>query len=567
VKGNLNVILDGRGPLTLRESNYVTSGGEGAVYRAGATIIKIYTDPAKMTRDGMADKVKALAGIHHPAIAAPAGLVTDEQRHPLGFHMPFVAGEPMPRIFTADFRARAGFDDANARALTADMRDATQCAHDNGAVMVDANEFNWIVDPAGFKPHVIDVDSWAIGRWPATVIMPSIRDWRAKTFDHATDWFSWGIVAFQVFTGIHPYKGRLDGYRPGELEKRMRDNASVFAPGVRLPHSARDPSCIPGPLLDWFRAEFQDGARTMPPSPLDTKKVAAPAVVLRAVISSGQGLIHEKLFTSIASSAVRVWPCGAVLLATGEVVDLDTKRRIGALKSPDGEVLRAGSGWLLADWEAGRPAFSYAEHGLEADLNFGLSIRGFFRADDRLFVITESELVEVVFSNPGRPVLTIGQRWGVRPNATRWFDGVAVQDVLGASFLIVPTKTGLVQARVKSLDGLTPIAGCACGRFAAIVASDKTGAYRRIEFTFTADMQMLDVWEGPNDGPDLNMTVLPKGVVATIVTDGELVIFVPVNGNINKIQDRGITTDLRLSRWGDKVTYILDGAVWRVQVK
>ena len=164
-------------------------------------------------------------------------------------------------------------------------------------------------------------------------------------------------------------------------------------------------------------------------------------------------------------------------------------------------------------------------------------------------------------------MLTIGQRWGVRPNATRWFDGVAIQDVLGASFLMMPTKTGLIQVRAKELDGLTPIAGIATGRFAAIVASDRNGAYHRVEFTWEANHTIYKAWQGPNDGPDLNMTVLPKGVVATIVTDGELVIFVPVNGNINKIQDRGITTDLRLSRWGDKVTYILDGAVWRVQVK
>ena len=569
MKGNLKVILEGRGPLTLRELNYVTSGGEGAIYRAESTIIKIYADGEKMTRDGMADKVRALAAIRHAAIAAPTGVVLDEKQKPIGFYMPFVAGEPMPRVFTADFRARTGFDDATARNLTAGMHEATQCAHDHGAVMVDANEFNWIVDPAAFKPHVIDVDSWAIGRWPATVIMPSIRDWNAKSFDERTDWFSWGIVAFQVFTGIHPYKGRLDGYKPGELERRMRDNASVFASGVRLPHSARDPSCVPGPLLDWFRAEFQDGTRTIPPSPFDTAKIAAPAArVLRIVVSGAQGLVHERLTRRTGKPFVQVWPCGAARLDSGEVIDLSTGRLIGTVISPDAEVIKLGSAWLLADWHGAVPVLNYSAGDRIATLPLGLYARRFFRSNERLFAVTERELVELNIGHVADPpVVTIGQRWGIRPNAIQWFDGVAVQDVLGAAFLVLPTETGMVQARVKELDGLTPIDGRAHGRFAAIVASDHAGAYHRIEFTFTAAHESYTAWIGPNDGPDLNMVVLPKGVVATIVVDGEVVIFVPTNGNINKVQDRDISTALRLFRWDDKVLYIRDGDVWRMSVK
>lgn len=563
MKGNLKVKLDGKGSLVLRESNYVTAGGEGAIYRVGATVVKIYADAGKMTRDGMAEKIKLLSAIKHPSILSPAGVVTDDGDNPVGFYMPFGEGEPMPRVFTADFRARSGFNDAGARSLTAQMRDATQCAHDGGAVMVDANEFNWIVDPA-FKPLAIDVDSWAIGRWPATVIMPSIRDWRAKKFDHGTDWFAWGIVAFQVFTGIHPYKGRLDGYKPSELERRMRDNASVFAPGVRLPHSVRDFSCIPAPLLDWFDATFAKGSRIAPPSPLDGTKMAPAARVLRAVIGTGAGLLHEKLY-SVGSPVVRIWPCGAALLASGDIVDLATKARIGGFAT---EVVRAGTGWLMVDSTGGVPSFQYSGGGRVYKMDCGLFVRGVFRSADRIFVITETDLVEVEVANaPDRPVLAIGQRWSARPNATKWFDGVAIQDVLGSAFLTLPTKTGVVQVRTPELNGLVPVAGVGNGRFAAIVAADRAGAYKRVEFSFDSEMGTYSVWTGANDGPDLNIVALPSGVVATIVEDGEVVVFVPSNGNVNKVQDRGIATDLRLFRWDSKVVYIRDGAVWRMQVK
>jgi hypothetical protein len=572
MKGNLNVTLVGRGPLVLRESNYVTSGGEGAIYVAGNTVIKIYADKRKMVRDGMAEKIRALSAIKHPSIVAPAGIVTDDKSSdPIGFHMPLVSGEPLPRAFTADFRARTGFADAAAAGVAHVMWDATRCAHDHGAVMVDANEFNWLLDDRHFFPRVIDVDSWAIARWPATVIMPSIRDWRAKSFDAMTDWFSWGIVAFQVFTGIHPYKGRLDGYKPGDLERRMRDGASVFAPGVRLPQSARDPSRIPGPLLDWFRDEFQDGGRSAPPDPLDvSKKAPTAAKVMRTVVGDASGLVHEKVFAAIRP-VVRVWPCGAALLDNGEVVDMAGRDgpRIGGL-GPGGEVVRADGGWLLAHCSAGKASLWWSARGEFAPINLDLAARALFRSGDRLFVVTESELVEVAArgTSSGPPVAMIGQRWGVRPNATRWFDGVAVQDVLGAAFLVLPTKAGIIQARATELDGLTPIAGVGSDRFACIVASDRTGAYRRVEFAFDASGSPAKApWIGPNDGPDLNMVAMPSGAVATVVEDGEIVIFVPANGNVRKVQDAGIATNVRLSRWGTKVVYLCDGAVWWVRTK
>lgn len=406
--------------------------------------------------------------------------------------------------------------------------------------------------------------------------MPSIRDWRAKRFDAATDWFSWGVLAFQVFVGIHPYKGKLDGYRPGDLERRMRDNASIFASGVRLPHSARDLGCIPAPLMEWFHAEFQDGARTAPPSPLDRPAVAAAALVLRASIGPEQGLVHEKVFAHGASAVVRVWPCGVGLLASRELVDPATGRGIGALMSPDAEVIRVADGWLLADLRDGRPALFHAPFGIQYDyepgrttaLDLGLAMRRFFRADDRLFAVTDRELVELtVGALLDRPVLTMGRRWGARPNATRWFDGVAVQDVLGAAFLMLPTATGMVQARTPELDGLVPVAGCGNGRFAAVVASDRAGVYHRIELTFAADHGSYTAWRGPNDGPDLNMVALPTGVVATVVEDGEVVIFVPANGNVRKVRDRGIATDVRLSRWDGKVVYLRDGDLWTMRVR
>jgi len=178
-----------------------------------------------MLREGLVGKIKLLSKLQHKFIVAPTGIVQSKNGKPIGFCMPFSSGEPLPRVFTNDFRVRTGFDDKDASVLVHRMREVVQFAHSNRALLIDANEMNWLAVLAGNKgpePRVIDVDSWAIGQWSAKVIMPSIRDWHAKQFDQNTDWFAWGIVTFQIYTGIHPYKGKLVGFKPSEMEKRMK---------------------------------------------------------------------------------------------------------------------------------------------------------------------------------------------------------------------------------------------------------------------------------------------------------------------------------------------------------
>lgn len=573
-KGNIKVVLAGRGPVTLRESDYVTTGGEGSIYRTGQTIVKIYTDAAKMQRDGMPEKINLLAGLKHRGIVAPQGLVLDEKKEPAGFYMPFVDGEPLSRVIVSDYRARTGFADKDAATLAASMHEIVAYAHAHKALMVDANELNWLVAFAKGSlaaATVIDVDSWSVGRWPATVIMPSIRDWNAKTFTAATDWFAWGIVAFQVFTGIHPFKGRLDGYKPGDLIQRMRDNASVFARGVRLPHSVRDFSCIPGPLMDWFRATFQQGVRSglAPPSPLDTSKPAAAARVLRAVTTATGGLVFEKLFERAGDPAVRVWANGAVRLESGRLIDLTTGRHLISQSNLDCEVVKCSSGWLTADHtESGEIYLVHTSENFNelTQQSLGIAVRRMFRAGERLYAITDHEMVEIDCRILGRPQITVGRRWNMMVKATTWLDDVAVQDVLGSAFVVIPHAGGVHQVRVPELDGAKVVAGKAGGRFAAFTVLDRDGSYRKVELAFDATFGSYRHWTGPSDSAELNMGILPRGVVATIVDDGELAIVVPSTGTVNRVADKGVTTAMKLANWGEKIVYVADGAVWQLRM-
>src|SRR4030042_7024396 len=124
--------------------------------------------------------------------------------------------------------------------------------HDKNCLIVDGNELNYLVNNDFITPYMIDVNSWQTPSYNATAIMPSIRDWSTTTFSELTDWFSFAIISFQLFIGVHPFKGTHKKYRRNDFVNRVKDSVSVFNSQVSLPPSARDFNLIPGSYKDWY---------------------------------------------------------------------------------------------------------------------------------------------------------------------------------------------------------------------------------------------------------------------------------------------------------------------------
>ncbi|MBI4068163.1 hypothetical protein HY413_02005 [Candidatus Kaiserbacteria bacterium] len=567
------VVLEGKGQVTLNANAHVATGGEGSIYRIGDTGIKIYLDPDRIRREGLTEKVRMLSQLRHPYIVAPQGLVTTTTGVPVGFYMPFADGTPLPRLFTNDFRKQVGFTDPDASKLVEGMREGVQFAHDHQAIMVDGNELNYLgmlAKKRAPEPRFIDVDSWTIGRWKSTAIMLSIRDWHAKGFTPLTDWFSWGIVTFQLYTGIHPYKGRLDGFDFGDFESRMKANASVFRKSIRLNNAVRDFSCIPAGLAGWYEAVFEHGERTVPPSPLAAMQIPARARTMR-VVATGKGtLVFEKLLERTNDEALRVFPCGVALFASGTLIDLRSKREIGTADPATAEVARVEDGWLIVSGRSGNMRAQYVDHTSRVNHVIALPITGeqCVRYENRLFIVSNRGLTEIVLKLFGKPILAVGQTWGAMPLSTRWFDGCGIQDALGAAYLVAPYGDAMcAHIRVRELDGITPVAAKSGNRFVAVAGIDKSGTYRKYEFACNKDYDAYTLWQGKADGPELNMAILARGVCATIVEDGRMSIFVPSTGAKTDVQDPHIATDMTLYADTDRVVYTRDDAVWSVKMK
>ncbi len=67
--------------------------------------------------------------------------------------------------------------------------------------------------------------------------------------------------------------------------------------------------------------------------------------------------------------------------------------------------------------------------------------------------------------------------------------------------------------------------------------------------------------------PELNVAMLPKGVIAYIVDDGHLVIEAPTSSNVTDVKDSKIKSSFTLFNWENRVVYTDDHQVWAISTK
>ena len=156
--------------------------------------------------------------------------------------------------------------------------------HSRGILIVDLNEMNFLVAPDFSELFFIDVDSYQTPSFPATVLMESVRDRHAKAFSSDSDWFSFAVVSFQMFVGIHRSRERIRLFNTCLTTRRNSTracsaNVSVLHPGVSVPAACLPFSVIPPNYLDWYRAVFEQGKRLPPPQAVQAViAVAGPPV-------------------------------------------------------------------------------------------------------------------------------------------------------------------------------------------------------------------------------------------------------------------------------------------------
>lgn len=562
-----------KGAVTLNRNDFIAKGGEGQIYGKGDLIFKLYNDPARMIPDAKIQELRALAPAN---ILKPLDVVLDGKNTPVGFTMKWIRETvALCKLFTNDFRVKNGVTEASTLELVERMKETVRAVHAAGCLMVDGNEFNYLVDKNTLvTPYFIDVDSYQTPNFPATAIMPSIRDRHTQIFSELSDWFSFAVVACQLFVGIHPFKGRHPDFKKNDIESRMKANVSIFHPGVRVPPAARDFSAIPSHYTTWFVALFEKGERMPPPA------VAGQIVAVPTPVTTPAGTDHFDIREINAFDARVIWHfvhAGMAVTGTRKAIHIDGKQYP---VKPRTEVVftarqlipvfaRVADGRLVLEAPDAQLA-PFPE--IEAD--------ELLMTQNTLYVRRAGSLIEMAFNELGGKVApSIKTVWEMMPHASELFDGMIYQNVLGKPYLAIPLpqQDGPGRCIVKAIPeladyrivdarhdgGVCMMIGHAEGRYDRIVL--KFGdAYETYACRVTQDIDLTSV----------NFVTLEKGIVVSVndgEADGEDSVDIfsrrPDKPEVRRIRDAAINASMRLCKAGNTVVFFKGKRLYELRMK
>lgn len=555
----LEVFVENTGKTVLTDQNYLAAGGEAAVYTVDKTAFKIYHDPKKMIP---LDKMEELMQIKPDNVLKPQNIIRDRANVPIGYTMQFVKKtDPICKLFTLSFRKTNGVTNEDIVAIVKEMQKTVVEIHRSKCLVVDMNEMN-ILASKKMEPYFIDVDSYQTPSYRATAIMESIRDRLVKSnkWTELSDWFSFAVVSFQLYVGIHPYKGSHPKYKMNEWSRRMDDGVSVFDPKVALPRVCNDLSVIPKSHLEWFKAVFARNERSIPPF-ADQVVIQIPFVDV--TVESGQDF-ETKLVFKYPEAIRSIFNFMGVTYAVGQdKIYKETKDIAAGIK--DYKVLLCESNDMspvvckLKDEEL---VFETMSGG-----NIGkISALDMMYRNGAIYSVHSGRITESTFTKIGNKIMHVNREaCHALDQATKVFEGVIFQDLLGKPYISLPFTLGkCIFIPVPELNGYRILEAKSDQNIVGILA-EKKGVYYRFLMVFDEKFNSYSITKTDNaDYAPVNFVVLPNQV-CVYADNTEVRVFKGDKGRI--IANPPFTSDNKLFTHSGNVYFLDNNKVYSAKLK
>jgi len=561
----MDVYTPQRTKISLSKRDFVCQGGEARVFAKGPSAYKVYLDPKKAIQSA---KIGELSKISNSQVIKPEEHICDSKGLIVGYRMPFVRhAESICRLFTRAFKDRNNIGPDIIQNLVLQIRRGVEDVHRSGSLIVDLNEMNLLVDHNFKQVYFIDVDSYQTVSFPATALMPSVRDWSCKLgdFTENSDWFSFAIVTFQLFVGIHPYKGKHTKVKG--LEERMKKGVSVFNPEVGTPKVCYPFSVIPPIYLDWYKGVLEKGKRCAPPLDFHGAAIIVPSIQ-RIPVSGKAILISDFESFSEIIRGIEMFPEGLVTWTDNNVY-LDQVRialpprgvscfgRTKGKHTPVGARIEKGKLVL-------HTLYNPKEIETLIEATKVVSYQG------RLYVQSQDRISQVALMEMGGtlvPSLKVASN--ILPHATQLFPGVVIQNLLGSTFVsLYPAEGHSHQVRVEELDG-RKIIEAKLDKNVLMVMTSKKGVYDRFILKFEEDFLLYDVRKIRDVAlSGLNFVVLDRGICICLTEDEEIEVFSASRGStkVRVIKDSAIGNDMSLFKKGDAVLFPKGDKIFRLRL-
>lgn len=546
--------------ISLNKNDFLAQGGEGSVYAKGNQAFKIYTDKSKMIPAG---KIRELSVLTRPNILKPEEVIFSG-KNAIGYTMKYIPKNiSLCQVFTRAFKDRNKITPDMSFSLVQEMQETVKHIHKNGVLVVDLNEMNFLTSKDFKEVYFIDVDSYQTKTYQATAIMESIRDRHSKPgkFSTDTDWFSFAVVSFQVFIGIHPYKGKhpkLKGF-----DERMINNVSVFNKAVSIPKCCLSFDVIPSNWRDWYKAVLEDGKRCAPPI---EGGVVQEIVTVVTTISGSDNFEIKELFE-----------CDWDIIHYEPNFGNECIVCQNGFRTKDGKHIMHPIPCAVG-YHGSTPFAARIEKDIIKLYNIKMQTNvvmndiqatDLMSAGGRIYAKQYDKILEIEFVGSEYKPVVAGKIVGtVMEKSTQMFPGVAVQNVLGSYIASVFPESGkCVQHKLDDLEGYQIINAKYEGGILMLTAI-KNGKYDR--FVYAVDIKSIFqpriVQDIQNHG--INFTVLDNGICISITDIEEVEVF--SRNNVHKIkviQDNVIHGGMRLFHDGNSGMFSDEKKMFSLKMK
>ena len=567
----MKVFIQGVGEQELTQNQFLAKGGEGSIYAKGNVAYKVYDDPKKMMP--MA-KMKELAVLDHPHIIRPESLLLDKKNTPIGYTMKLVKDtHALCQLFTKAFRQRNNITPEQMIKLVRVFQEMIAFVHSKHILVVDLNEMNFLADNTFKELYAIDVNSYQTPHYPATVIMDSIKDRHCNgKFTEGTDWFSWGIVSFQMLIGIHPYKGKHPKFEhlapDARLDARMEKNVSVFDPDTSIPHVCQPFDVIPPALKQWYLAVFSQGHRIPPPQDYE---VMGP-VITKIKAIAGSNLFEIEELHMYTGNIIACHNSGGVRLVQTDTSLYVNKQNYTSRKEDfvfgfTPKMNRAIAAYKKGDKVHILDIVQQVEHTLPMTADAVMGYGG------RIYLRNGTDILELAFtelSDKFIPSLKpVGKVLDVL-DATKVFDGVVFQNMMGRWIAsIFPNSGECYQINLSELDDYRVI-DAKYENNVLMVVGEKAGKYDRLVMRFGPGYSSHDMRKVENiTYTGLNFTVTDHGACACINEEEKMEVFSNKkdSSTVKVYDDPAVDSDMTLFHDGTSILFAKGNKLYSMTMK
>ncbi len=566
MKFPITIQIKGKNQESLQQKHYVAAGGEGTICQKGGTAFKLYHNPKRMIPAKKIQELKAVTSL--PRVLGPQDILLDpKSKKEIGFTMPFIQDtEFICRLFNRNFRNDHNISPEMIVELVRNLQSTLIDIHKANILVVDYNEMNFLVNKKTFtEPFYIDVDSYQTPSFRATAIMESIRDRTTPKgqFSQLTDWFSFAVVSFQLYMGIHPYKGKHPDYKPKDWMQRMEDNVSVFNKETTLPGSCQDWGVIPKPHRDWFEKVFENKERSIPPWP---DQILTMGITQPVLIPSTDKFEINKFLDFDDTILATYFFNGTWLTVTKKGIFSGKKKVFNFLTKPGKVALCQvlGTDPVIASYDGKQVTVKT----LKDELVIKIAADAAMEYNGILYTSYAGTLNQTTFQKTPAKVLGLSKNVAnLFAPATKLFKGVAVQDILGKCWMAIPYKEGYcTNLAIPELDEYRIIEAKGSDQV-VIVQAEKGGSYDRFVFCFDESFKTYSYRkEEEADVEPISFTVLSNGICVHVIGDRKVEVFKD-NSKVKVIDSPPFDSSMGLNNDGGTVRITNKKSIFSVKLK